>query len=91
MSVILTHVDSSRNLNKCERILNNLLITLLLFFSAMLFPFVIFAFNLNAWANLLPFILIGISFYFINKLVMLVDGHSGYAHGYSAGLSAVKI
>ena len=84
MAVILTNVDSSRNLAKCYRILNNLLIALLLFFGGMLFPFAIFAFNMTMWMNLIPFVLIGISFYYLKKLLMYIEGHSSYVPSYIA-------
>ncbi|MBS3113520.1 cation:proton antiporter [Candidatus Woesearchaeota archaeon] len=89
LSVILTNVDNSKNLKKCTRILNNLLFALLLFFSAMLFPFAMFALNLNTWANVLPFILVIASFYYIKNLVILIEGtHSNSI--YSASVAAAK-
>ncbi|MBI3034734.1 cation:proton antiporter [Candidatus Woesearchaeota archaeon] len=90
LSVILTNVDSSRNLKKCARILNNLLIGLLLFFSAMLFPFAMFALNLNSWANIIPFVLIAAAFYYLRNIVMLIDGAS-HVPSYTAGISIAKI
>ena len=90
LSNILTHVDASRNIKKCRSILNYLLITLLLFFSAMLFPFVIFMFNLNMIANLMPFILAIASFYYLKKLVMLIDGSHYYAPSYNASVAISK-
>ena len=84
MAVILTNVDSSRNLSKCYRILNNLLIALVLFFCAMLFPFAIFAFNMPIWMNMVPFVLIGVSFYYMKKLLMYTEGHSGFVPSYIA-------
>lgn len=91
LSVILTNVDSSRNLKKCTRILNNLLIALLVFFAAMLSPFVMFAFNLNVWSNIIPFLLVIIAYYYMRRLMVLIDGHSSYIPSYSASLSATKI
>ena len=91
LSVILTNVDNSRNLKKCTKILNNLLLTLLLFFSAMLFPFAMFALNLNAWTNIIPFILVAWAFYYIKNLVILIDGSQHHISSYSAGLAAAKI
>ena len=89
LAVILTNVDSSRNLKKCIKILNNLLLALLLLFSAMLFPFAMFALNLNTWANVLPFILVIASFYYIKNLVILIEGtHSNSI--YSASVAAAK-
>ena len=90
LAVILTNVDSSKNLAKCYRILNNLLITLVLFFSAMLFPFAMFAFNLNEWMNLVPFVLVGISFYYLKKLLMYIEGHSSFVPSYKASLATAK-
>ena len=90
LAVILTNVDSSKNLAKCYKILNNLLIALVLFFSAMLFPFAMFAFNLNEWMNLIPFVLIAVSFYYLKKLLMLVEGHSSFVPSYKAGLATAK-
>lgn len=89
LSAILTHVDASRNMQKCKSILNNLLITLLLFFSAMLFPFVIFMFNLNTIANLMPFVLAIAAFYYLKKLVALIDG-SHYVPSYNASIAISK-
>lgn len=89
LSVILTNVDSSRNLKKCKKILDNLLIAFALFFSAMLFPFAMFAFNFNAWANIVPFAFIIAAFYFIRDLFMLIDGSSHISYG--ARLAAAKI
>jgi hypothetical protein len=91
LSVILTHVDSSRNLKKCTRILNNLLLALLLFFSAMLFPFVMFALNLSPWVNITPLILLLISLYYIKRLIMLIDASSSYVPSYAASMAAAKI
>ena len=91
MSVILTNVDSSRNLKKCTKILNNLLFALLLFFSAMLFPFAMFAFNLNPWANSVPFVLVFAAFYYTKNLVALIDNTQSYVPRYSASISAAKL
>jgi len=90
LAVILTNVDSSKNLAKCYRILNNLLIALVLFFSAMLFPFAMFAFNLNGWVNLAPFVLIAVSFYYLKKLLMFIEGHSSFVPTYKASLATAK-
>ena len=90
LSVILTHVDSSRNLKKCSAMLNNLLLALAMFFSAMLFPFAIFAFNLAVWANLIPFVLIVASFYWMKRLVSLMNGAS-FSPSYSASFAAAKL
>jgi len=90
LSVILTNVDSSRNLKKCTRILANLLIALLLLFSAMLFPFAMFAFNLNMWANLMPFALVIAVVYYIRNLVVLIDGHHQSVPSYAASFSVAK-
>ncbi|MBI2658873.1 cation:proton antiporter [Candidatus Woesearchaeota archaeon] len=90
LSVILTNVDSSKNLKKCTRILNTLLIALLLFFSAMLFPFAMFAFNLNTWANMAPFVFVIVSFYYLKNLVVLIDGSHHSVLSYSASVAAAK-
>ncbi|MBI2649890.1 cation:proton antiporter [Candidatus Woesearchaeota archaeon] len=89
LSVILTNVDSSKNLKKCTRILNNLLLVLSLLFSAMLFPLAMFALNLNPWANVLPFIFMTAALYFIRNLMMLIDG-SYSDSGYRASIAAAK-
>ncbi len=91
LAVILTNVDNSRNLKKCTIILNNLVLALALFLSAMLFPFAMFALNLNPWANIMPFIFVIVSFHYMRKLVMLIDDHSSASAAYGAGLSAAKI
>ncbi len=91
MAVILTNVDSSRNLKKCTRILNSLLVALVLLFSAMLFPFAIFALNLATWTNLIPFALIIAAFYYLKNLVMLIDNNSGYIPGFAASASLAKL
>lgn len=75
LSVIMTNVDSSRNLKRCTKILNTLLIGLGLFFSAMLFPFAMFAFNLNPWANLVPLVLVIAAFYYMRNFVLLIEGN----------------
>jgi len=90
LAVILTNVDSSRNLKKCSMILNNLIVSLLLFFAAMLFPFAMFLFNLNIWLNLVPFLLAGFSFYYIKRLVILIDGSSNSVPSYAASVSMAK-
>jgi uncharacterized membrane protein YsdA (DUF1294 family) len=90
LSFILTNVDSSRNLKKCRRILNSMLLALLLFFSAMMFPLAMFAFSLNAWANLIPFAFIIASFYFLKDLFMLIDGSSPHV-SYAPSAAAAKI
>lgn len=91
LAVILTNVDSSRNLKKCAKIINNLLLALLLFLLAMLFPFIIFVLNLNPWINIVPFGLIIVSLYFIRKLIVLIDGYSGNFMNYNANLSIAKL
>ena len=90
LSVILTNVDNSKNLKKCMRILNNLLIALLFFFSAMLFPFAMFALNLNIWANIIPFIFMVAALYFIRNLIILIDGHTLNTPSYNASMSIAK-
>lgn len=90
LSVLLTHVDRSRNLKKCKIILNNLLIALTLLLTGMLFPFAIFAFNLSVWANLIPFVLIIAALYYIKNLVSLVSGNQDYSPSYDATISAAK-
>ena len=79
LAAILTNVDSSRNFKKCVKILNSLLIAVLLFFSAMLFPLAIFALGLNPWTNIIPFILIIFAFFNVRTAVMLIEGRSGNA------------
>ena len=88
LSVILTNVDSSRNLKKCTKILNNLVSALVLFFSAMLFPFAMFALNLNPWANIVPFVLVIVAFYYIRNFILLIDGSQTFS--YSASVAAAK-
>ena len=90
LTIILTNVDSSRNPKKCAMILNNSLIALVLFFSAMLFPFVMFALNLTAIFNFVPFLLIIGTYYYIKRIVVLVDGSPHYAPSYKATLSMAK-
>lgn len=90
LSFILTNIDSSRNLKKCRRILNSMLLALLLFFSAMVFPFAMFTFSLNAWTNLIPFALIIAAFYFLKDLFMLIDGSSQHA-SYAPSAAVAKI
>ena len=92
LSVILTNVDHSRNLKKCTKMLNKLLLVLSLFFSAMLFPFAMFALSLGTWANIIPFVLIAAAFYYLKHLIILIDGqHSSYVPSYSASISTAKI
>ena len=88
---ILTNVDGSRNLKKCTRILNNLLVALFLLFSALLFPFAMFALNLSPWMNLVPFVLMIISFYFMKRLVFLIDPSSSYVPRYNAAAAVAKL
>ncbi len=84
LSVVLTNVDISRNLKKCNRILNNLLLALSSFFSAMLFPFAIFALNLSPLSNIATFILIIAAFYYLKNLVGLIDeGNVSHAANYA--------
>jgi len=91
LAIILTHVDSSRNLKKCTRVLNNLLVTLLLLFSAMLFPFIMFMLNLDPWMNIIPFIFVMIVLYYVRNLVVLIDGSEHNAPSYTAGIAAAKL
>jgi len=90
LSVILTNVDSSKNLKKCTMILDSLLIALVLFFSAMLFPFAMFALNLNTWANIVPVVFIIAAFYFVRKLVMIIDGSPHSFASRSASVAVAK-
>lgn len=89
--VILTNVDNSRNLKKCARILNALLLSLLFFFSAMLFPFAMFTLNLNTWANVVPFIFMMAAFYYMRSLIMLIDGYSNGVSGYSTSQNLARM
>ena len=91
LSIILTNVDNSRNLNKCKKILNNLLLVIFLIFSAMLFPFAMFALNLNLWANVIPFVFVIASFYYMKNLVRLIDATPSSFPSYSASVSFAKI
>ncbi len=91
LSVILTNVDSSRNLKKCKVILNYLLMALLLFFIAMLFPFLLFMLELAAWANIIPFALALSGIFFTRKGFSLIDGSHIQTIGYSSGLSFAKL
>ncbi len=90
LSVILTHVDSSKNLKKCTKILNNMGIFLALFFFAMLFPFAIFALNMNSWVNVFPFVIMLFAFYYARNLVVLIVGSSSSFTSYSASIAAAK-
>lgn len=89
LSVILTNVDSSRNLKKCTKILNTLLIALGLFFSAMFFPFAMFAFNLNPWANLVPLVLVIAAFYYIRNFILLIEGNQS-SISFATNVAAAK-
>jgi len=91
LSVILTNADSSRNLKKCEAILNNMLLALILFLSAMLFPFIMFAFDLGLWANVVPIILAITAFLYFKRLTALIEGNSNYVASYAASMSVAKI
>ena len=91
LSIILTHVDNSRNIKKCTAVLNNLLLALLLFFSALLFPFVIFALNLGLWSNITPFVLVGFAFYYLRNLLILIDGSHQSIPSYDTSISVAKI
>ena len=91
LAVILTNVDNSRNLKKCTRILNNLLLALLFFSSAMLFPFAMFMLNFNTWANILPFAFIAIAFYYTRNLVILIDGYQSNAASFDASTYLAKL
>lgn len=89
LSFILTNVDSSRNLKKCRRILNNLLSALLLVFLSITFPFIMFSLDLNVWTNIIPFALIIIAFYFLRDLFSLIDG-SSHSVSYAASAAIAK-
>ncbi|MBS3102960.1 cation:proton antiporter [Candidatus Woesearchaeota archaeon] len=78
LGVVLTNVDSSRNLKKCTKILNILVIAFTLFFIALIFPFVIFGFKLGSWANFIPFVLGFMGFYYVEKLIALILGSPHY-------------
>ncbi|MEK6983710.1 MAG: cation:proton antiporter [Nanoarchaeota archaeon] len=91
LAIVLTNVDSSRNLKKCTRVLNNLLIALLFLCSASLFPFVMFALNLNLWANIMPFVFLLVSFYYMNRLIILIDGPTHQIPSYGSSVSIAKI
>ena len=90
LSVILTHVDMSRDLKKCRLTLKNLAIALLLFFAAMLFPFAIFALNLSIWANIMPFAIGISSLYYLNNFILLIEGRNYHLKGNSLGTYAAK-
>ena len=90
LSIVLTYVDNSRNIKKCNIILNTLLLSLILFFSAMLFPFAMFMFNMNVWANLIPLVLIIFTFYYLKRLAALIDSNSSYVPSGIVGVSFAK-
>lgn len=90
LAVILTHVDASRNLKKCTKIINDLSLALMLFFSAMLFPFAMFAFSMGQWANIMPFVLVAAASFYVRNLVALVDCNSHYIPAYNPRIAAVK-
>ena len=90
LSVILTNVDNSKNLKKCKKILNNLLIALMLLFLGMLFPFVIFIFNLNSWTNTIPFALIITALYSLKSLVLMIDSSSSDISSYNVSITTAK-
>lgn len=94
LSSILTNVDSSRSLKKCTRILNNLFMAALFFLVAMGFPFIMFAFNLSLWADGVAFLLIITAFYYIKKMVDLIDNEHMFGdieRRFSAKPAAVKV
>ncbi len=78
LSIILTHVDSSRSIKKCTKVLNSFLLASLLFFLAMLFPFTIFALNFGAWVNIIPFVLLVPAFHYIRKTMGLIADEGRY-------------
>lgn len=90
LSIVLTYVDNSRNIKKCSLIINTLLLALLLFFSAMLFPFAMFAFNLNVWTNVIPLLLVLFTFYYLKRLAALIDSNSTYVPRGIVGVSFAK-
>ena len=85
MAVILTNVDSSRNIRKCTKILNNLMLSLFFMFLAMITPFFIFMLNLSLWVNLLPFAFLIVSYYFARNMFNLIDSSfSNFNHSRTA-------
>ena len=78
LAVILANVDASGNLARCYRIINTMLLAFMLFFTGLLFPFVIFAFGLGKWANLIPFAVGFTAFVYFERLVKLICGSSVY-------------
>ena len=92
LSVILTNVDNSKNIKKCIKILNNLLLALLLFFSAMLSPLAMFVLNLSLWVNIMPLVIVMISFYYFKNLMILIDdGNISHVPSYTANPSLAKL
>lgn len=91
LSIVLTQVDSSRNLRKCARILNMMLLSLALVFSGLMFPFAMFAFDLSMWANLIPFALILLGLHCLKSSIALIDCSSSYAPSYNASVSFAKL
>jgi monovalent cation:H+ antiporter-2, CPA2 family len=71
--VILSNNDSF-HLGKSMKILNNLLITLALFLTAVFSPFVLA--NLPFWVNAVPFVLIGFAVVRLLKTVRIIDNFS---------------
>jgi hypothetical protein len=89
LAVILTNVDSSKNIKKCTYMLNSLLIASSLFLAAMLFPFAIFALNLGTMYNLASIVLMLVSFYYFRSTVQLVEGVKKIP-SYNAGIIAAS-
>ncbi|MBI2661274.1 cation:proton antiporter [Candidatus Woesearchaeota archaeon] len=88
LSVVLTNIDSSRNLKKCTRMLNSLLISSLFLFTATLLPFVMFAANLSGWINAVPFVLLVPAFYYMSRFTGMIDSEEGRYDLFSHGLGA---
>lgn len=90
LSIMLTHVDNSRSIKKCTKVLNNFLTAFLLFFTAMLFPFAAFVFEFGAWINLIPFALMIPALYYAKKMMELIDDEGKY-EGFSLGYAKAAV
>ena len=90
-AVILTNVDPSRNLERCTTILNSMLLSLVLVLCATMFPFAIFLMNWGGMANITPFAMLILAFYFMRKTALLIDGNHSYAPTLKPGIMFAKL
>lgn len=81
---VLTSMDRMMNHKKSQKILKNLFLVGIFFFSAMFFPIIMYLFELPFWTNIVPFVLLGLSFLYFTVMTKILSTYKSenYVRGH---------